>query len=80
VAQAWSRRLAPRVVLAANDDYLPGLVSFAARGGRGDLRRLLRDALLDAQGEFAHSHDRATGDSLTPEEFDQLLAGLSLTS
>jgi len=54
VAQAWSRRLAPRVVLAANDDYLSGLISFAARGGIGDLRRLLRDALPEAQGEFAH--------------------------
>ena len=80
VAQAWSRRLAPRVVLAANDDYLPGLVSFAARGETGDLRRLLREALPGVEGEFAHGHDRATGGSLTPEEFDQLLAGLGLTS
>ncbi|MBI5103748.1 MAG: hypothetical protein HZB46_01935 [Solirubrobacterales bacterium] len=33
VATTWSRRLAPRVVLAANDGYLPGRVNFAARGG-----------------------------------------------
>lgn len=76
VAQAWMRRLAPRVVIAANDDYLPGLVNFAARGGAGDLRALLRDALPGVEGEFAHGHDRATGGSLAPEEFDRLLANL----
>ena len=78
VATTWSRRLAPRVVLAANDDYLPGRVNFAVRGGPDgtDLRRVLRDALPTAAGEFAHGHDRATGGSLTPAEFEALLKGL----
>lgn len=55
VATTWARRLAPRMVLAANDGYLaPGVVNFAVRGGTGDLRAVLRAALPDARGEFAH--------------------------
>jgi single-stranded-DNA-specific exonuclease len=76
VATAWSRRLAPRVVLAANDGYLPGRVNFAVRGGEGDLRELLRAALPEQEGEFAHGHPRATGGSLEPEDFDRLLGAL----
>lgn len=78
VATAWTRRLAPRVVLAANDGYLPGRVNFAVRGGDGDLRALLRNALPDAGGEYAHGHPRATGGSLPPDEFDRLLVALGL--
>ena len=78
VATTWARRLAPRVVLAANDDYLPGRVNFAVRGGDGqDLRALLRAALPEQRGEFAHGHPRATGGSLAPPEFERLLAALS---
>lgn len=78
VATAWARRLAPRVVLAANDGYLgPGTVNFAVRGGSGDLRALLRDALPEARGEFARGHDRATGGSLDTETFDLLLERLA---
>jgi single-stranded-DNA-specific exonuclease len=80
VAAQWQRRLAPHVVLAANDDYLPGRVNFAVRGGDGDLRQLLRDALPEAEGEFAHGHDRATGGSLTPQQFDLLLERLGVRS
>jgi single-stranded-DNA-specific exonuclease len=76
VAAAWRRRLEPRTVLVANDAYLPGRVNFAVRGGRGDLRALLRDALPDAQGEFAHGHPRATGGSLPPDDFERLLDNL----
>jgi single-stranded-DNA-specific exonuclease len=78
VATTWARRLAPRVVLAANDGYLPGRVSFAARGGTASLPALLRAALPGAEGELAHGHDRASGGSLAPEEFERLLAGLGL--
>jgi single-stranded-DNA-specific exonuclease len=78
VATAWSRRLAPRVVVAANDGYLPGRVNFSVRGGDGDLRLLLREALPEAEGEFAHGHDRATGGSLTPREFDELVRRLGI--
>jgi single-stranded-DNA-specific exonuclease len=77
-AQTWSRRLAPRPVVAANDLYLPGMVNFSVRGGEGDLRALLRGALPDAAGEFAHGHARATGGSLTPEDFERLASALGL--
>ncbi len=78
VATTWARRLAPRVVLAANDGYLaPGTVNFAVRGGDGDLRALLRDALPGAGGEVAHGHDRATGGSLEAADFERLLAALA---
>ena len=78
VATTWARRLAPRMVLAANDDYLPGMVNFAVRGGEGDLRARLRGALPGVGGEFAHGHDRATGGSLSPADFEALLAGLGV--
>ena len=70
------------MVLAANDGYLgEGTVNFAVRGGEGDLRRVLRDALPiegdAASHEFAHGHDRATGGSLPDAEFERLLAGLA---
>jgi single-stranded-DNA-specific exonuclease len=82
VATTWSRRLAPRMVMAANDGYLgEGTVNFAVRGGEGDLRRILRDALPlagdAASHEFAHGHDRATGGSLPAAEFERLLRGLA---
>jgi single-stranded-DNA-specific exonuclease len=75
-AQMWSRRLSPRVVLAANDGYLPGRVAFSVRGGSRDLRALLRDALPGVRGEFAHGHPRATGGTLAAEEFERLLEAL----
>ncbi len=78
VATAWSKRLAPRAVLAANDDYLPGRVAFAVRGGAGNLRQLLRDALPDLAGEFAHGHDQATGGQIAPEDFERLLVALGV--
>ena len=82
VATTWARRLAPKVVMAANDGYLPGRVNFAVRcdaDGPVDLRKLLRDALPDAVGgEFANGHDRATGGSLTPGEFAELLRKLNV--
>jgi single-stranded-DNA-specific exonuclease len=78
VATMWARRLAPRPVLAANDGYLPGMVNFSIRGGDGDLRAFLREALPGVGGEFAHGHPRATGGSLPPADFERLLAALGL--
>ena len=79
VAAMWARRLAPRPVLAANDGYLPGMVNFSVRGGEGDLRVRLHEALPGVGGEFAHGHPRATGGSLAPDDFDRLLTALGLT-
>ena len=77
-ATTWARRLAPRAVLAANDGYLPGRVNFSLRGGEGDLRALLQQALPGEGGEFAHGHPRATGGSLEPEAFERLLSALGV--
>src|SRR3712207_1660562 len=74
VATTWARRLAPRVVIAANDGYLPGRVNFSLRGGEGSLLAFLRAALPEGvEGEVGHGHDRATGGSLTPEDFERVL-------
>ncbi len=80
VATAWSRRLAPRVVVAANSGYLPDRVNFALRGGQGDLRLFLRRAVPGLGGEFANGHDRATGGSLPPEEWARLKGALGLAA
>lgn len=78
VATTWARRLGPRPVLAANAGWLPGRVNFAVRGGAGDLRAWLRDALPEGAGhEFAHGHDRATCGSLPPELFALLVERLN---
>lgn len=80
VATAWARRLAPRPVLAANDGWVDGRVNFSIRGGSGDLRALLRAALPHPrEGEAGNGHERATGGSLPPEEFETLLRGLENT-
>jgi single-stranded-DNA-specific exonuclease len=79
VAAQWQRRLAPRLVIAANDGYVSGRVNFSVRGGAGDLTRVLRAALPDAHGEYAHGHPRATGGSLVPDDFERLLEALGLT-
>lgn len=80
VATAWARRLAPRPVLAANDGWVDGRVNFSIRGGSGDLRALLRAALPDPRdGEVGNGHERATGGSLPPAEFERLLRGLENT-
>lgn len=79
VATTWARRLAPRVVVAANDGYLPGRVSFAMRGGDGSLLAILRAALpAGIEGEVAHGHDRATGGSLAPEDFERVMDALGV--
>jgi single-stranded-DNA-specific exonuclease len=67
VATAWARRLAPRIVVAANDGYLPGRVSVAARGGGAGLPAQLRAALPGAGGC-----------SLAPEDFERLLEATGL--
>ena len=80
IAQTWLSRLSPKVILAANDDYLPGTVNFAVRGGPAelDLRQWLKDLLPDVGGEFAHGHDKATGGSLSHDDFGRLMAALRL--
>ena len=72
VAAAWSRWLAPRVVIAANDGWRRGKVSFAVRcAADRDLRAwlLARWTPPPGSGDYARGHRRATGGSLAPEAF-----------
>jgi single-stranded-DNA-specific exonuclease len=78
VAAAWTRRLAPRPVLVANDGWVPGRVNFSVRGGHRDLQAMLHDALPDPEdGDVGNGHARATGGSLSPSDFERLLRGLA---
>jgi single-stranded-DNA-specific exonuclease len=73
VAAAWSRRLAPLVVVCANHGWREGRVSFAVRSADG---RDLREWLLSryrppgGAGDYARGHARATGGSLVPAAFE----------
>jgi hypothetical protein len=72
VAIRWSRRLAPAIVLAANDGFLPGRVNFAVRSASAkDLLKWLRGLPFtpSPQAEYANGHARATGGSLPTAEF-----------
>jgi hypothetical protein len=81
VATRWTTRLAPKIVIAANDGYLPGRVNFAVRSASTtDLLAFLRGlGLGDVAGEFANGHPRATGGSVPPAEFARLLAALGVS-
>ena len=76
VAIRWARRLHDRIVIAANDGYLPGRTNFAVRSALDlDLLAWLRSLPFTPgdPGEFAHGHRRATGGSLTHADFERLL-------
>jgi single-stranded DNA-specific DHH superfamily exonuclease len=78
VATRWVARLAPKIVIAANDGYLPGRVNFAVRSAsKIDLLAFLRGLRLgEVEGEFANGHPRATGGSVPPGEFARILRAL----
>jgi hypothetical protein len=72
VATRWSARLAPAVVIAANDGFLPGRVNFAVRNASGvDLLAWLRALPFTprSDAEYANGHARATGGSLAAADF-----------
>ena len=82
VATRWARRLAPRIVIAANDGYLPGRTNFAVRSGTGiDLVAWLRALPFEPaeDAEYAHGHARATGGSLSPSDFEAFLASVGFS-
>jgi single-stranded-DNA-specific exonuclease len=80
VAIRWARRLHDRIVIAANDGYLPGRTNFAIRSaGDVDLIAWLRDRPFTPRdpGEFANGHRRATGGSLSHADFERLVEVLA---
>lgn len=79
VATRWSRRLAPAVVIAANEGYIPGRVNFAIRNGSNvNLLEWLRGIPFtpSPDAEYANGHPRATGGSLSREEFERFVDAL----
>ena len=79
IATRWARSLAKYIVIAANDDYLPGRVNFSVRTATGEnlvdfLRKSLPDS--DALGEFGYGHANATGGSLSKADFQRFLDAL----
>jgi hypothetical protein len=81
VATRWIRRLKKMIVMAVNDGWIPGRVSFALRSSdpRLDLVAFLRGLAATAGvREPGGGHPRATGGSVTPAELDRLLRALGL--
>jgi hypothetical protein len=80
VATAWMRRLAPRVVVAANRGWRTGRVSFAVRCAERerDLRAWLAGVFTPApgSGDYARGHAQATGGNLVPDEFERFAAAV----
>lgn len=78
VAQTWRNRLRKHIMICANSGYLPGRVNFAAR--TSTLRNLI-DFLQDhkppgAGDDYGRGHDKATGGSLTLEQWGVFLASV----
>ena len=79
VAIKWARRLAPSVVVVANDGFIDGRVNFAIRCATSvDLLQWLRSLPFTPRdaGEYANGHTRATGGSLSPRDFDRFLTAV----
>jgi len=82
VATRWSRRLAPAIVVAANDGFLSERVNFAIRCD-SDLNLLhwLRSLPFSpsASAEYANGHPQATGGSLSSDDFERFVDVLRTT-
>lgn len=80
IATRWVSRLPKYVILAANDGYLAGRVSFSMRAfdRARDLVALIRGLGVDpGGGELGHGHAQATGGNLPPDAFEQLLTAFA---
>jgi single-stranded-DNA-specific exonuclease len=74
IAQSWRDRLPNYVVIAANQGYIPGRVNFAARSKSLNVLEFLRSFEIDpGEGSYANGHDQASGGSLPPQRWQQLL-------
>lgn len=76
LAQIWRGRLPDHIVMVANEGYLPGRVNFSVRTSLDvsllDFMQAFRQG-LDAT-EFGYGHDKATGGSLSADDWKRLLA------
>jgi single-stranded-DNA-specific exonuclease len=78
VAQQWRSRLKDKVVIAANRDYRPGWVHFAARTGNGsDLIRFFAERRPDGADEnYGSGHRQASGGALRIPEWNRFVTDL----
>ncbi len=78
IAQIWRGRLPKYIVIAANEGYMEGRVNFSARSGNDtNVLQFLRGVeISDGEGNFGHGHDGASGGSLPPARWNELLAKL----
>lgn len=80
LAQVWRGRLPDHVVIVANDGYVPDAVAFSITT---DLDISLLEFMAAFRSsldptEFGYGHDKATGGSLSPDEWKRFLATLGL--
>lgn len=75
IAQIWRSRLPKYIVICANEGYIPNRINFSARSGAGinALEYLRSLQIAEGDGNFGHGHDQATGGSLPPERWSELL-------
>lgn len=78
IAQTWRARLPKYIVIAANSGYIPDRVNFSARAAKGtNVLQFLRDIELSpGEGNFGNGHDAASGGSLPPARWNELLEKL----
>jgi single-stranded-DNA-specific exonuclease len=78
IAQQWRARLKDKVVIAANRDYRPGWVHFAARSASGrDLIQFLADRRpVGADEHYGSGHRQATGGALRHADWNRFVAEL----
>ncbi len=78
IAQAWRGRLKDKVVIAANRDYRPGWVHFAARTAAGhDLIDFFAQRRPDGAGtEYGSGHRQASGGALRHEQWNEFVREL----
>lgn len=75
IAQIWRGRLPKYIVMAANDGYMEGRINFSCRAsGDTNVLQFLRGIQLsDGEGNFGNGHDGASGGSLPPARWNELL-------
>ena len=78
IAVRWKTRLSGKIVLVANDDFLPGRVSFVVRTTRAiDLLAWLHSLHIGEVGpDYARGHPAATSGNLSHRDFARLLRAI----
>lgn len=78
IAQQWRGRLKDKVVIAANKDYRPGWVHFAARTAAGhDLIQFFAERRPEGAGsEYGSGHREASGGALKITEWNRFVSQL----